>query len=133
MCTRQVIEQKGQVLTTGFFVVMNTVERAHSCVLTTFKTRCQRTVSSSPLERQQAQAVPVSFFHPFQTGLRMHCLWTGLSAGPKLIRSTPPAGPAYHTGVFLQISCSGLCLEPEGHEPSFTSCHLKVRSLCGRA
>ena len=42
---------------------------------------------------------------PFQTGLRMHCVWIGLSGGSKPTGSDPPSGFAYRAGGFSHISC----------------------------
>ena len=42
---------------------------------------------------------------PFQTGLRMHCVWIGLSGGSKANGSDPPSGLAYRAGGFPHMSC----------------------------
>ena len=51
-----------------------------------------------------AMPVPCAI-SPFQTGLRMHCVWIGLSGGSKPTGSDPPSGFAYRAGGFSHISC----------------------------
>ena len=73
---------------------------------------------------------PVSFFNPFQTGSRMHCLWIGSLVGFKAVGSDLPQGPAYHAGGFPHISCSTSPYVEEHMEPSLFSRRLKPSLNC---